>query len=370
MWAARLLCAELACWLTLLLGIVAGRTRWLICTREQTFAITPIAMLATLGLAFPASQQFCCSAQPGGTCVLSTPRTTSSAYDSTSEWFTTIPSTLFAALLVQATMHFLVSTSTTRPRKLFVAPCMAVHCCTLLYYLFGETVGASCVLTTRWGTEVRPLHYSLWWVSMSAQLLTLEGLERAMRPPISSPTGRAAGSTRSISPGRTRASGATGAAHAAAAPAAAPAVASSASASGEADRRAARRCALGLAAIPTMLLLTLYVDVLRGPVWMHLGVFGAFYTILLAGIASPLLACSSHVATTTPAVLAQSLRFRFRAVAAYLLFVWHSFPLVWFLDVIGVLTPHQSRMGYVIADVLAKFLPINLYITAVLEPRF
>ena len=118
-----------------------------------------------------------------------------------------------------------------------------------------------------------------------------------------------------------------------------------------------------------MLLLTLYVDVLRGPLWVMVAVVGAYYTMLLAGVAAPLLTCSDRVTRTLPPNVAAGLRFRLRAIATYLLLSWHAFPLVWGLDTLGLLSPFASRMGYLIADVLAKFLPITLYFSVAFDRR-
>lgn len=332
MLATHVLAVWLAVWLTLTIGVAAGRTRWLCCTRETTCKLfTPIVMLATFGLGFMASDEHC-----GPRSAREVPQG--------HEWFTTIPSTLFAALTLQALAQLLVASTNMFAHQLMVSPCVAVHVCTALYYFAGETLSPSCVLHTRWGTEVRPLHYILWWVSMSAQLLTLNGLECALRRRAVN-----ASATQAPSRGLTKAP-----------PSAADTPLD------EAERRALRRCALSLASIPTMLGLTLYVDVLRGPIVMHAVVFGAFYTALYTGIYSPLSACSMH-ALLLPTPTSRGLAFRFRAIAAYLLCAWHAFPLVWLIELLGGVSARGARIGYLVADLLAKFLPITLYISAAVE---
>jgi len=327
MWV-EMLGGVLACWLTLLIGVIMGRTRWLIATRATTFSLVPVAMLGILTMGQPASEELCETLQKGSACQVS--------YSGEgSEWHTTIPSTLFGALTLQALMHFLMGTaSASVERKLFVFPCVTIHACTTIYYFFGETVAPTCVLTTRWGNELQPLHYTLWWVSMSAQLLTLYGLERELCQ-------RAGAFQRSAAATTT---------------ADAPSVVDS-------DRMAVRRCAFGLACVPTMLVLTVYVDVLRGPLVTYLGVFGAYYGALFGSVYAMLAACGRHALAAN----SSSLAFKFRAVAAYFLIAWHVFPTVWALSLLGLLTPLQGRLGYLFCDVLAKFLPITLYMSAALE---
>jgi bacteriorhodopsin len=53
----------------------------------------------------------------------------------------------------------------------------------------------------------------------------------------------------------------------------------------------------------------------------------------------------------------------YRAVCAYLVLAWHSFPIVWTANVLGKATRTQIEIGYIICDVLAKFLPPSLYLT-------
>lgn len=335
MWAP-LLGALLAFWLTLLIAVTVGRTRWLVCTRGSTFTLTPVVMLATFGLAFLCDRELCSTIEH----PRAPPRTRTASVVGI-EWTTTVPATLFGALSVQAFMQVTMSPGSTR--KLFVAPMLMVHVCTLLYYLVGETLAPACVVTTRWGTEEKPLHYALWWVSMSAQLLTINGLEHTLRSQASAIA-------------NLKGHGGGGASAAAAPSLADPA-----------ERQAVRRCALALACVPVMLLLTLYVDVLHGPLPMIAGVFAAFYAALVLGIAAPLSACSEHALAASAAPSARSIAFRCRAVAAYLLCVWHVFPLVWVLALVGALSHESARIGYVVADVLAKFLPVTLYVTAVLS---
>ena len=81
--------------------------------------------------------------------------------------------------VTQALVHAAMAPS--QPGQMVVVPCVAVHVCTLFFYCV-ESVAPSCALTSRWGTTVRPLHYALWWNSMSAQLLTLHALERLRDP--------------------------------------------------------------------------------------------------------------------------------------------------------------------------------------------
>jgi hypothetical protein len=257
MWAS-LLGALLAGWLTFTFGVALGRTSWLVCSRQRTFFLTPFAMLATLGLGFLASNDLCAD------------RIDQPAFKN-QEWFTTIPSTLFVALTLQAvTQLFMASATSLGPAQLMVAPCVAVHGCTALYYFLGETVSPSCVLITRWGTEVRPLHYALWWASMSAQLLTLNGLEHAL--------GRRARSAPSAAASEKHARSRVDAA------AVSAAAATTATIAADAERQSTIRCARALASIPIMLALTLYVDVFHGWAAMLLGVFASFYAALYNGL--------------------------------------------------------------------------------------
>ena len=316
MWV-HMMGALLACWLTLMTGVALGRTRWLIATRATTFALAPIAMLATLALGYLVSEEVCTTLQNGSECQVS-------FNGDGAEWHTTIPSTLLGALTVQALMHLLMGgSSTSSERKLFVFPCVTIHACTTIYYFFGETVAPSCVLTTRWGTEARPLHYTLWWVSMSAQLLTIFGLERELCRRANAQQEQGVDS----------------------------------------DRMAIRRVAFGLTCVPIMLALTIYVDVLRGPLVVLVGVFAAFYGALLGSVYAMLAACCRHcIAANNP-----NAAFKFRAVAGYFLIAWHVFPTVWAIHLMGYLSARDARLGYLFCDIGAKFLPITLYMSAVLE---
>jgi bacteriorhodopsin len=305
----------LASWCMLLTAFGLGLLRKLPFTRAGAFTFAPFMMLSTLGLAFLAVRELCSTMASSCTHDAATP----------SEWHSTIPAALFGALFLQALMHLYLHQGS--PRTLLVAPCVTIHLCTCLYYVLGETLDAGCALSNRWGTETRPLHYALWLTSMSAQLLTLHGLERSLAPL----------SKENLS-----------------------------AMSGAQADWASRRCCFALVCVVGMLLLTLYVDVLNGPLWLHLGVFACFYITLVAGLAIPLFACSRHVLLTTTSravALKHNLRGRFRAIAFYLLFVWHIFPVVWAAGLLGWLSPHSMRVGYVICDVFAKFLPATLYLS-------
>jgi len=308
MQAVGVLCLALVCWFALLLGVGLGLIRRLPFSLAGAFTLAPIVMLMALCLSFFAVRALCSSME--SSCVTDA--------EPPSEWHSTIPAALFSALFLQALMHLYLQQGA--PRRLLVAPCVSIHLCSCLYYVVGETLGAACTLTSRWGTETRPFHYGLWNVSMSAQLLTLHGLERSLAPHEEKIGDKAAWAT--------------------------------------------RRCCFALASVPAMLLLTLYVDLLKGPVWLHLGVFACFYVILVAGLAIPLFACSRHVLLTSRAVaLKHNLRSRLRGIAFYLLCTWHVFPAIWAAGLIGWLTPHSMRVCYVVSDVLAKFLPATLYIS-------
>ena len=137
----------------------------------------------------------------------------------------------------------------------------------------------------------------------------------------------------------------------------------------DAERSMARRCALGLACIPIMLVLTIYVDVLRGPLVMLVGVFATFYIVLYAGLYAPLRACSRYARATLPQARAPGVAFRFNAIAIYVLCAWHTFPVVWATELLGGVSPQGARMGYLVADVLAKFLPVSLYISSTLDDK-
>ena len=335
MWTA-ILAGLTACWLTLTSGVALGRTHWLIFSLEYTLSIIPLVMLAVLFLSFKASNELCMWPQ-------ASPQSFSSA-----EWFTTIPSTLFGALTIQAATQMAMTTGirTSSSVPIFTAiPCLGVHVCTTAYYLIGETLAPPCVLATRWDTESRPFHYALWWVSMGAQMVTLRGLECALFQRASKTKHR---------PSRDRTTASAGV----------PPATSAATTQLKLESCAARQCAFGLACSLMMLLLTLYVDVLHGPLFMLVPVFAAFYGALYAGVCVPLQACSTHVLAALPPTTGRALSFRFRAIAVYLGVAWHMFPVVWALEIGGATTANGARFGYVIADVLAKFLPVTLYVSA------
>ena len=72
---------------------------------------------------------------------------------------------------------------------------------------------------------------------------------------------------------------------------------------------------------------------------------------------------------TLPQARAPGVAFRFNAIAIYLFCAWHTFPVVWATELLGGVSPQGARMGYLVADVLAKFLPVSLYISSTLDDK-
>ena len=58
---------------------------------------------------------------------------------------------------------------------------------------------------------------------------------------------------------------------------------------------------------------------------------------------------------------------RFSALKSFVVFSWHLFPFVWFLGYLGLVNSMQVRLGLLICDVIAKFLPVSLYISSMTD---
>ena len=54
---------------------------------------------------------------------------------------------------------------------------------------------------------------------------------------------------------------------------------------------------------------------------------------------------------------------QFRMAKAYIWYSWHSFPLVWALGAMGLVGSDWRERLFVLSDILAKFLPVSLYVS-------
>ena len=54
--------------------------------------------------------------------------------------------------------------------------------------------------------------------------------------------------------------------------------------------------------------------------------------------------------------------------AVFFTVAWHGFPLVWGAGVLGVVGDARVRLGYVLCDVVAKFLPASIYVSLAVDP--
>jgi hypothetical protein len=60
---------------------------------------------------------------------------------------------------------------------------------------------------------------------------------------------------------------------------------------------------------------------------------------------------------------------RLANVRAFFFVSWHLFPLVWAAGCSGALADVHLRLGYVACDVVAKFLPVSLYVSLMTNPE-
>mmetsp|Transcript_10659 Transcript_10659/g.21601 ORF Transcript_10659/g.21601 Transcript_10659/m.21601 type:complete len:83 (-) Transcript_10659:149-397(-) len=81
----------------------------------------------------------------------------------------------------------------------------------------------------------------------------------------------------------------------------------------------------------------------------------------------PLADCRARALTVDEPQLKQR-AWRYSAISMYLITAWHTFPLVWLANQLGLGTGTQITISYIVTDVLAKFLPPSLYISVATAP--
>lgn len=316
---ALLLSTIYAAYTVLLVGILAGRP-WLFFSYETTLSkVVPTIALTAYVLSQGVAWEACESAA----------RPVAGAWFISSKVPTEVvevmstPMLLFGALFVQGMMQVASARKSSQPR--IVAPALVVHVLTTGYYA-GQAYMPSCELACRWplaSTGINPLHYALWQSSVSSQVMTIFGLSRDLIPPT-----RAAAS------------------------------------SVVATRSQCRVC-VALLGVEAMLLLGAFSDAYHGGPLLAVASmalsFAAFYVLLGAGIYLPLAEVYRHEARSDEPQRRQRASI-YRAVCAYLVLAWHGFPAVWMANVLGKAPPRQIEVGYVVCDVLAKFLPPSLYL--------
>ena len=89
------------------------------------------------------------------------------------------------------------------------------------------------------------------------------------------------------------------------------------------------------------------------------GSFAAFY-YLLYNLDNMLWRAQTHPLLAVTRIGAQ-----FKIVRVAVLIAWHIFPVVWLLAASNVVTVAEERIGYVIGDLVAKYLLLFVYVTAI-----
>lgn len=306
----------------------------LVLTRRRTLGLAqPMFAILYFGTAYFATYEVCAEVEPVGSAkgiLRAGPAFAETTMGST-------PAALFLMLLIQGIVQMLGFEG---ERKLVVAPALTVHLLASIFYI-APVHAPVCTLAARWtgGSGVILLHYALWSASISSQVFTIFGVEREL---------------------------------AASAQKADPAAQARAAARADGDSRRPnhthRRCAVSLLCIQGMLGTGLLGDVLHGPLYINLLMlvcsFTCFYGLLHNGLVVPLQHCRQHRIAMDDAEGKHASK-RYQRSALYLVAAWHTFPIVWALDNFFGLPDEQVRAGYLVSDILAKFLPPSLYISSI-----
>ena len=303
---------------TVLLGIIAGRP-WLVCSLDAMLArVVPGLSMLYLCLCRAATDDLRRADFGAALKVVEADEGVANAMST--------PAILFGALLAQGIMQVLSSTR----QLLAIAPAMLIQLVTLFYYA-AEYFSPSCGLVSRWPTAqgtLVPLHYALWLASVSNQVLTLFALERSLFA-------------------HRRVEG--------------PATASAGH----------RTCCVALLSIASMLWCSAVGEAYHGlmataVLWMCASAV-SFYVLIATGIWMPLRACQLRARRSDDPARKHSAS-RFLSVSAYLGLIWHGFPAAWLANALGLTTDMEYRIGFVVMDVLAKFLPPSLYLAVATIP--
>ena len=242
-----------------------------------------------------------------------------------------MPCALFGALFAQSVVQCAVARA--RPAKGRVAeaaawPCAGVQALTLLYYVVERSDAACLVMAPPFLADIssvtaRPLHLVLWTCSVSAQVLAIYSVERELsarmpRPPLTN---------------------------------------------------ARRDCCAALVAVQVMCWCSALLDA-RAPGATGYGLAlaalscAAFYALLAKGVRGPLARGAAAARRGKDERIAAQLE----RAAVFFTVAWHGFPLVWGAGVLGVAGDARVRLGYVLCDVVAKFLPASIYVSLAVDP--
>ena len=155
-------------------AITHGRRR---AASRYTFYAVPFVGSVYLKLAQSTISSYCEKIQAGET--VCRPAPASLEENPWSDFMSIVPAALFLALLLQGLMQYLMSLFNPTKRNIAVSytvvPCIGVHLFTMVYYTME--MAEPCVLLSHYGLETRPIHCFMWICSISAQTITLYGLE-------------------------------------------------------------------------------------------------------------------------------------------------------------------------------------------------
>ena len=90
----------------------------------------------------------------------------------------------------------------------------------------------------------------------------------------------------------------------------------------------------------------------------------AFYALLAKGVRGPLARGAAAARRGKDERIAAQLE----RAAVFFTVAWHGFPLVWGAGVLGAVGDARVRLGYVLCDVVAKFLPASIYVSLAVDP--
>lgn len=217
---------------TLLLNI-GVRGKWLFLSSHQAHVVAPSFAVVYMLLGWRALDNFCSSQlqyEPAS-CPVRVQATPED--DAATDFMSLVPSALFACLLLQGILQYVISRHGSRAKFAYmVLPCISVHACTLIYYLQEQLAvragppwpgrrrrrppshaarparpQAPCLMRNWYGMLVRPFHYFLWINSISLQALTFVGPPRRLARPAPPTHRRAAHPSARVRARRPRARG-------------------------------------------------------------------------------------------------------------------------------------------------------------------
>uniref|UniRef100_A0A7S3B639 Uncharacterized protein n=1 Tax=Haptolina ericina TaxID=156174 RepID=A0A7S3B639_9EUKA len=196
-------------------------------------------------------------------------------------------------------------------------PVLAVHLSTLLFYVFSA-YDPACLGRDTFGRPLHPLRYVMWTTSVSCSVISVffvaEDLTRKSRH-----------QTRWNST----------ALH--------------------------RECILAIMAV-VLMFVTGYLATLRFAtgLWANVVNYGASTVFMYLALGK--LTHMLHLCATNPLVVQQQGGgIQFRLITYAIVVTWHAFPAVWVLGASNIVTPEIEHCGYVICDLLAKYVLLYVY---------